>query len=144
MWSNSVSIDIHAPPETIFAYLADFTRHAEWSNVVRIKLVSGEPGRVGSEYEAFENIPAEITTFARISELDPPRRIGWEATDKRVFRTTWRFEIEPVGKASRLTQSVTFYPLTMFANLILYIFRVPFVQKENLQSLERVKSRLEI
>ena len=144
MWSNSVSIEIQATPETIFDYLVDFTRHAEWSSsVVGIKLIDGATGQVGAEYEATESIPIEMTTYARITEVNAPRRIGWESTDKRVFRTNWTFDIEPVTSGSRLTQSVTFHPLTLFAYRVLYIVRVPIVPNENLQSLGRIKERLE-
>lgn len=144
MWSNTVSIDIHAPPETIFAYLADFTRHAEWSsNVKSIKLVAGETGKVGAEYESIEDIPRPMSTFARITGLRAPNLIAWESTDKRVFKTNWRIEIEPHGEDSHVTQSVTFQPLNLFAYVILYVFRVPVVAKENRASLGRIKSILE-
>lgn len=144
MWSNSVSLDISAPPEKVFAYLADFTHHAEWStNVKKIVLVRGETGRVGAEYEAMEDIPRPMTTFARITELRAPNLIAWESTDKRVFRTNWRVEIEPRGDGSRLTQRVTFHPLSFMANIILYVFRVPRVRSENLASLGRIKKILE-
>jgi hypothetical protein len=143
MWSSTVSMEIHAPPDAIFAYLADFTRHGEWSNIGSIKLVRGENGQVGAEYEATENIPVEMTTFARITEIDPPRVIVWEATDKKVFRTNWTFEIQPLGEGARLVQSVTFHPLTPEANEILNVYRVPYVEGENLKSLEAIKARLE-
>ncbi len=143
MWSNSVSLDIQAPPAALYTYLADFSRHAEWSNVLAIKLVSGENGHVGARYEASENIPAPLTTFPRITELEPPRRIAWEATDNQVFRTHWSFEIEPLGDSSRLTQNVTFHPLTDEAVDILNVYRVPYVEKENLNSLGRIKNKME-
>lgn len=144
MWSNTVAIEIQAPPAKIFAYLADFSRHAEWSSsVVAIKLVGGETGQVGAEHAATESIPIEMTTYTRITDLETPRHIEWESTDKRVFRTKWRFDIEPVGENSRLTQSVTFHPLTLFASRVLYIVRVPIVPNENLQSLGRIKERME-
>lgn len=144
MWSNSVSIEIHAPPETIYAYLADFTRHAEWSsNVKKIELVRGITGSVGAEYKATEDTPRPMTTYARLTGLHAPQWIAWQATDHKVFRTEWRFEIEPQSDAARLTQRVTFFPLTLFANLILYAFRVPRVEKENRASLERIRQRVE-
>lgn len=144
MWTNSVSIDIHAAPENVYAYLADFTRHGEWSsNVQSIRLTAGEPGTVGAEFEAIEDIPRPMSTFASITELRPPNLIAWEATDRRVFRTIWRFEIQARGADSHVTQTVTFYPLNLLANVILYALRVPRVEKENRASLERVKQILE-
>jgi len=144
MWSKTVSLVMHAPPEKIFAYLADFTRHAEWSsNIKEIKLVRGATATVGAEYESIEDIPRPMTTFARITELRAPNLIAWQATDKRVFKTDWRIEIAKQKDSSQVTQSVTFHPLNFFANLILYMFRVPRVEKENRASLERICRRIE-
>ena len=144
MWSNSISLDINAPPEKIYAYLIDFSRHAEWSsNVKEIKLVRGETGVVGAEYESTEDIPRPMTTYAQITALRAPNLIEWQATDKRVFKTNWTFEIEKQNGGSRVTQKVTFQPLNFFANIILYVFRVPVVEKENRASLERVRQRME-
>lgn len=144
MWTNSVSIEIHAAPEKVYAYLVDFTRHAEWSsNVKRIQLTAGEPGTVGAEFEALEDIPRPMPTFARITELRAPNRIAWEATDRRVFRTNWRFEIDARGADSHVTQTVTFHPLNLLAKVILYALRVPRVEQENRASLERIRQILE-
>lgn len=144
MWTNTVSIDIHAPPQRIYEYLADLKRHAEWSsNVRRIELTAGEAGKVGAEYKASEDVPRNLTSYARITQLHAPNLIGWESTDNRVFKTNWVFEIEPHNDASRVTQRVTFHPLNLPAYAILYLFRVPRVAKENRASLERIKKILE-
>ena len=150
MWHNSVSLDLSVPPEKIYAYLADFTRHAEWSsNVRRIELIKGKVGQVGAEYKASEDTPRDLTSFARITELTPPLRIRWESTDHKVFRTEWTFDIAPLPQGASLpqgatlTQSVKFHPLSFFANIILYLFRVPVVEKEDRLSLERIKTNLE-
>ncbi len=135
---------MNATPEKIFAYLADFTRHSEWSSNVRtIELVAGEAGKVGAEYRAGESVPRNLTSFARVAELRAPTLIAWESTDHKVFRTNWTFEIARDGDGARLTQSVAFHPLNFFANIILYLFRVPVVEKENRASLERIRQRIE-
>jgi uncharacterized protein YndB with AHSA1/START domain len=144
MWSNQVEIEINTPPEITYAYLSDFTRHAEWSsNVSKIELIAGETGRVGAEYRAHEDVPRDLTSFARITALDPPKLIAWESTDHRVFRTNWEFELQPTARGTRLIQRVTFHPLNLFANVILYVFRVPRVARENTASLERIRERVQ-
>ncbi len=144
-WSNSVELTIAAPRETIFTYLLDFTRHSEWSaSVQEIKLISGEAGKVGAEYEAHENIPRPLVSFARITALDPPRLIAWESTDHRVFRTNWEIDLEALADSStRVIQRVTFHPLTPLATVLLYLIRVPRVAPENRSSLQRIKHILE-
>ena len=144
MWQNQVSIEINAPPETVYAYLQDLSRHSEWSsNVRKIELTNGAAGTVGAEYTASEEVPKGLTSYARITALDAPRRIAWQSTDHRVFRTEWEFLIAPKNGGTELTQHVEFYPLTLPANVILYLFRVPVVAKEDRASLERIKEHAE-
>lgn len=144
MWTKTVSIDMHATPQQVYDYLVDFTRHGEWSsNVRRIELTAGEPGKVGAEYKAFEDVPRDLTSFAHVTQLRAPNLIMWESTDHRVFKTEWRIELEPHDEGSRVTQRVTFHPLNIPAYAILYLFRVPVVEKENRASLERIKKILE-
>jgi hypothetical protein len=75
MFTNTVAIEISAPPETIFAYLVDFTRHKEWSsNVRRIELIAGEMGKVGAEYQASEDVPRNLTSVT-FHPLSLPARL---------------------------------------------------------------------
>lgn len=145
MYSKTVSIDIAAPPEKVYAYLVDFTKHKEWSMSVQdIQLVKGEAGKVGAQYRAEESIPRPITSFATITALDAPRLIAWESTDYKIFRTNWEIKMEPNSAGgTHLTQSVTFHPLNLLAIALLYLIRVPKVEQENLDSLARVKKLLE-
>ncbi len=145
MYQNSVSLDIAAPPQKVYDYLVDFTKHAEWSmSVHKIELIAGEAGKVGAQYRASEVIPQDITSFATITALEPPRLIAWESTDHQVFRTNWEMRIEPnASGGTHLTDSVTFHPLSDFGTMVLDTIRVPQVEPENLASLERVKKNLE-
>lgn len=150
MWHNTVELTIDAPPEKVYAYLADLSRHVEWSSNVRaIELVSGAPATVGAEYRASEDVPRNLTSYARITALEPPQagipgHIAWQSTDHRVFRTDWEFRLEPGASATstRLTQSVAFHPLNPLAIAILYLFRVPRVAAENRASLARIRKNL--
>lgn len=145
MWSKTVSIDIAAPPEKVYAYLVDFTKVSEWSmSVHEIHLAEGEAGKVGAVYRAREVIPADIISFAKITALEAPRLIAWESTDHQVFRTNWEIHLEPNNAGgTHVTQSVTFHPLTEFAVGLLNDIRAPLVEQENLDSLGRVKKILE-
>lgn len=144
MWTYSTSIDLNAPAARVYDYLSDLARHADWSSAVRsIELVNGEAGKVGAEYRAEEDKPAKIVSFARITALDAPRRIAWQSTDHRIFRTEWEFLIEPrTDGKTHLTQRVTFYTLSLLARLLLQM-RKRQAPAENRASLERIKARLE-
>lgn len=143
MWSNQVSIEISAPPEQVFHYLSDFARHGEWSmSVASLEQITSGPIQVGAEFKSHETIPIEFDSFARITALDEPTRIAWEATDHKVFRTVWEFEIRPNETSTHLTQRVIFYPISDMGNEFLPI-RQPQVEPENLASLGRIKQILE-
>jgi uncharacterized protein YndB with AHSA1/START domain len=143
MWENQVSIDIAAPPEKVFRYLADFARHGEWSMSVSQleQLTPGEVG-VGTEFKSSETLPIEFVSFAKITALDAPARIAWESTDHQVFRTNWEFEITPNAGGTHLVQRVTFHPISALGNEFLPT-RQQQVEPENMQSLNRIKAILE-
>lgn len=143
MWKNQVSIEIAASPEKVFQYLADFARHGEWSmSVTTLEQLTPGPLGVGTEFKSHETIPIEFDSFARITALDAPTRIGWESTDHQVFRTVWDFEMHPRERGTHLAQQVTFYPISDLGNEFLPI-RQQQVEPENLASLGRIKQILE-
>lgn len=143
MYQNQVSIDINATPEKVFRYLADFTRHGEWSmSVSKVEQITPGPVRVGTEFKSHETIPQEFDSFAQIKALDEPARIAWESTDHQVFRTNWEFEISPNAGGTHLVQRVTFHAISAFGQELLPV-RADVVESENLSSLSRVKAILE-
>ncbi len=143
MWSSETSIDIAAPVEKVYRYLADFTRHSEWSmSVATIEQVTPGPVGVGTEFKASEIIPTKLVSFARITALEAPTRVAWESTDHRVFRTNWEFLLSEYKGGTHLIQRVTFYPVSLLGQVVLFI-RKRQAPSENLKSLTRVKEILE-
>ena len=49
---QNYSIQIDAEPTAVYDYLADFTRHGEWSDGLNIEAVSEGPTEVGSEFRS--------------------------------------------------------------------------------------------
>jgi len=130
MWNNEVSIDIAAPPETVYRYLADFAQHGEWSmSVTTLEQMTPGPIGVGTEFKSTETLPQTFESFARITALDEPNRIAWESTDYQVFRTNWEFEITPNAGGTHLVQRVTFHPISDFGNEFMAV-RTPQVEPE--------------
>src|SRR5207248_415174 len=112
MWEYETSIDIAAPPDKVYSYLADFGRHAEWSmSVATIEQVTPGPVGVGTEFKASETLPQDLVTFARITALEAPALIGWESTDYHVFRTRWTFALSQRNGGTHLVQHVHFEPI---------------------------------
>ena len=143
MWKNEVSVDIAAPMDKVYRYLADFTRHSEWSmSVATIEQVTPGPVGVGTEFKASEIIPAKLVSFARITALDAPTRVTWESTDHRIFRTNWEFGLSAQNGGTHLVQRVTFYPIGLLGPILL-LMRKRQAPPENLKSLNRIKEILE-
>jgi hypothetical protein len=143
MWEYETSIDIAAPPDEVYRYLADFWRHSEWSmSVAKLEQLTPGPIGVGTEFKASETLPQELVSFARITVLDPPELIGWESTDHQVFRTRWTLALSPQNGGTHLVQHVQFEPIGDFGQQIL-LMRKEQVPDENRQSLERMKNILE-
>jgi hypothetical protein len=92
-WQSSVQIN--APIEQVYSYLADFPRHCEWAQTVeRLDLVrAGDSSGVGAQYLTTERQTmradrkprAPLTggepdqTLCEVRELMPHRRIAWHA-----------------------------------------------------------------
>lgn len=122
-WAGSVDID--APVEEVYRYLADFPRHAEWAQTLeRLELLqAGDATGAGARYlsherQAFQSDrtprgPIEkgmrAKTICYVTELQPHRRIAWRAhpTPRQGVSAQLAFDLEPLGDSrTRLTQHI--------------------------------------
>lgn len=145
MWETESTIEIAAPPDAVYSYLADFSRHPEWSTGVKEMVLVGEgPLAVGKELRATETVPARFTSRARITALEPGRRIAWEAWDGRTIRAYWVFELAP-GKngSTTLVQRARFQPTSLLGRILLAAMRRRQIPGENARSLAQIKANLE-
>lgn len=146
MWETESKIDIAAPVETVYEYLADFTRHAEWSTGVEEVAPVGNGATtlaVGAEFQVSETVPAAFTSYTRITALEPGQRIAWESWDGRTARVTWAFELAEQNGNTRLRQRARFEPTSLLGRILLTFMRKRQIPKENQRSLARIKANLE-
>jgi uncharacterized membrane protein len=119
------TIQIHAPAEQVYRYLADLPQHAEWAqSVERLELVHpGDGSGVGAVYRSAERqgwqndraprapITRGVagTTMCEMVELIPNRRIAWRSwapVPGVKHAGAYTFEIASDGNGgTRLTQS---------------------------------------
>lgn len=144
IWETETAIDIAAPVETVYEYLADFPRHPEWSTGLEELVATGNgPGGVGAEFKATEKVPARFTSYTRITGLEPGRRIAWESWDGSMMKVAWAFELSPGSRGTHLVQRARFEPTGLVGKILLTAVRKRQIPKENARSLAQIKARLE-
>jgi uncharacterized protein YndB with AHSA1/START domain len=109
----SVERVIPAPPEKIFEYLADATKHPliDGSGTVK-KAKPGAPERLslGSTFGMSMKLGVPYSMVSTVIEFEDNRRIAWQTKPPGVFRRLgggriWRYELEPVDGGTRVRES---------------------------------------
>ena len=98
---------VPAPPEEIFALLADPTRHAEFdgSGTVQRVVTGSGPMQLGSQFKmAMKMYGFPYKTTSTAVEFEENRRIAWCHWGKN----RWRYELEPVEGGTRVTETADF------------------------------------
>lgn len=82
--TRSIQILVNADLQTAFDYVADLTKHPEWSGgELKIEAVSSEPIRVGKEYVSKGEVAIQKDRLnrLRVTEFEPPYKFGFAAND---------------------------------------------------------------
>lgn len=135
---------IDRSPEDVFDYIADVSRHAEWSpKPFRVEGSTG-PVKVGDTFASVGAIPGDKNhrNEVTVTECSPPRRLVLDSLEKNEhFINT--FELEPQGSGTRLTRTMDAprppFPVSVLFPLIMAAFIRPDVQK----GLRNLKAKLE-
>lgn len=99
----SASTVVAAPPEAVFALLANPHRHHEFdgSGTVRGAVSGPERLALGDRFGMSMKIKLPYRITNRVVELEPDRRIAW----CHAARAVWRYELEPVPGGTRITET---------------------------------------
>jgi carbon monoxide dehydrogenase subunit G len=98
-----LSLEIAAPPATVFDFVADFTTMPRWySAVQRVERIGGTDG-LGAQYAVHRDLPGgparnEVETTA----YDHGREVTFTSLSGPT-PFVYRYLVEPVGDATRLT-----------------------------------------
>lgn len=104
MASISTSVEIARPPEDVFAYLSDVSRHPEWQEGL-VSAVVETDGPVGTGSRIVHRRKLGFGTVASTSEItsfDPPRLVAFRGLDGPI-RAEGTQRVEPVGGGSRVS-----------------------------------------
>ena len=79
MPTYAAQIDIQAPLERVFAYVADLERHPEWAaDPLQVEAIMPGPVAVGKEYRsAVDTAGRSVTAALRVTDYQPPTRFGF-------------------------------------------------------------------
>ncbi len=149
MPQGSASVVINRAPDEVFALIADVTRTGEWSPECHAcRWVGGATGpAVGVKFEGDNSasigpITAKRwTTTSEITACEPGKVFEFAAEGY----TTWRYELEANGTATKVTESYS-YASEPGMQKFLYetVLRRPAAMTKGMQkTLERMKAALE-
>jgi Polyketide cyclase / dehydrase and lipid transport len=106
---DSVTRRMSAPPDAIYALVADVTRTPEYSpEILRVKWLDGatEPV-VGARFAALNKVPKRPpwTNKPVVTIVEPGRRFGFARTEKFAGTIDWLYEFVPDGDGTVVTES---------------------------------------
>ena len=136
---------IDRTPEVVFDYLADISKHAEWSpKPFRVEGGAGGPVKTGDTLKTVGTIPGDKNHHndVTVTECTSPSRLVLDALEKdEHFIVT--FDLQPHGSGTQLTRTVDAprpsFPLSIVFPLIKSAFIKPDVEK----GLRNLKAHLE-
>ena len=115
LWVESVERVIPAPPEKIWALVADPRRHQDinGNDTVRDAFDVPQQLSLGATFGMNMEFGGEYTMVSTVIEYDEGRRIAWQSRPpggqsqwRQLFGgRIWRFELEPVEGGTRVRES---------------------------------------
>ncbi len=93
------TIDVDAPPESVWAMVSDLPRMASWSPQVVRTIARGGPG-VGTRTLNINRSGWKVwPTRSKVIRFEEPREIAFRIKDNL---TIWSYSLEPTGSGTRI------------------------------------------
>lgn len=106
---DQVSLYIDAPPQVVYALVADVTRTPQFSpEVQRCTWLDGATGpAVGARFEAVNKVSRGPAWKNRpvVVAAQPGREFTFRRTEKFSGTLVWRYQLQPDGDGTQLTES---------------------------------------
>lgn len=110
---GTFTVTIDAPPDKVWPWIADVTRHGTWSpKAFQAELVAGEAGKVGSRYRSVGWIPNDKNhaNDVEITEAVANERLVLRSDDA-LGSFTNTYVLRPAGNGTEMAWTLTFPPL---------------------------------
>ena len=108
---DSVSLHMAAPPDTIYALVADVTRTPEFSpEIVECTWLDGATGpAVGARFKGRNKMPNRpaFSNKPVVTVVEPGRTFAFDRTEPFGGTVEWRYEFEPDADGTLVTESYT-------------------------------------
>jgi uncharacterized protein YndB with AHSA1/START domain len=128
---GTFTVTIDAPPDKVWPWIADVTKHGEWSpKEFSAELVSGESGKVGSRYRSVGWIPNDKNhaNEVEITEAVAGERLVLRSDDE-LGSFTNTYVLRPSGAGTEVVWTLAFpplkFPMSMLAPLLFPIVGKP-------------------
>jgi uncharacterized protein YndB with AHSA1/START domain len=143
---GTVTVTIAAPPESVWTWVADITRHGEWSpKPYRVEIVAGELNTVGSRYRSIGWVPPKDSNHendVEITEVVPVTRFALAATDSNGTFTNM-YDLKPVDGGTEVTYQLIFPAMKGMAAIMVPIV-FPLVGMSDLKKrMQLLKQKVE-
>jgi uncharacterized protein YndB with AHSA1/START domain len=142
-FSMSFSIHVNVPPEVVFAYVADLTRHGEWNPGLKVTAISEGSTTVGKRFQSVGHLMSwAIHDDLCVTEYQPPVRFAFSV--KTIFgeELTHEFTFQPKESGILVTRTAR-ATVSLLQKLLAPILLTFFIRSEMIGSLERLKAKLE-
>ena len=129
----SESVDVDAPPEVVFAILADPRQHARIDGSGSVQELVKGPERLskgatfGMDMKLF-GLPYKIRNT--VVEFEENRQIAW----RHFAGHRWRYVLEPASGGTRVTESWDYSRLGLSASLVILFAGFPSRNRESIAS----------
>lgn len=140
----STSIEVDRPPETVFAYVIDPSRFAEWQEgVVSGQMAKDGAPSIGDRCVTTRRIGfAERPVTSEVTHVDAPRTWGLRGIDGPI-RSEVSVTVDPLeGARSRLTIEIEFTGHGI-GRLLVPLAVKPQARKEMPRNMQKLRARLE-
>ncbi|XVX18890.1 SRPBCC family protein [Actinomycetota bacterium] len=112
--STQASVEIDAPPATVWALVTDLSTAAATSTEFRgAEWLGGATGPgLGARFRGRNAHPAagEWETTSTVTACEEPREFTYAVGDVELPSAVWRYLLEPLGGGTRLTQTAQIGP----------------------------------
>lgn len=141
----SVSRDVSAPADRLWAMVSDVTRTGEWSpeNLGGVWLGGATSAAPGARFKARNrNGSKSWSTVSKVIAAEPGRRFSFRVAAGPLKIADWSYEFEPTADGCRVTESMTDLRPTWFRPIAKLITGVDDRATHNRAGMEQTLERL--